>query len=408
MNHSIENPREKLITPYNMLLIVAFCYDTLFNFATIIFKRLPVIGLLGDYIMPAVVVVLLFLNLCVYKSLRVGVRDVLLIMLLVFLLCASYLLFPINQQYYNEYNLKLVFLKAIPFLFIGSNFMPRKTTVKVLTYASYLAIVVNTAYIFYYMVNRDASDYNMHYAYLMLLHVMLATHGLFNKELGVPTLVRIAFFAVGALFIISMGTRGPILIMLAYLVVVIMKDLAARNLKRAILPMILIIALTVFIFIAYLDLVRWLRDLIADIGLSTRALDLLLEGEYVSETSGRDRIYDLLWSKLYEAPLGYGIFGEWQFVNYSAHSIYLQICMYWGLIPGTIFVFILLGIVARGYFSVRNKYARDMILLFLVLAVVRNFFGGEFFSEYVFFLIGLSLQCITNKKMINSLENADA
>ena len=258
------------------------------------------------------------------------------------------------------------------------------------------------------MANRDASDYNMHYAYLMLLHVLFAVHGLFNKELGIPTWVRFIFFAMGALFIISMGTRGPILIVLAYFVVVMVGNLAARDLKKAILPILLLVTLTIFIFFAYLDIIRWLRDLIADIGLSTRALDMLLEGEYVSSTSGRDKIYQLLWEKLREAPLGYGIFGEWQFVNYSAHSISLQICMYWGLFPGSLIIAILLGIVARGYFSVRNKCARDMIMMFLVFTVVRNFFGGEFFSDYVFFLIGISLQCITNKKYINSLENTDA
>lgn len=408
MNQALGNPKEKLITPYNILLVVAFCYDSLFDFATVIFRRLPVIGVLGGYVMPAVVVALVLLNLFAYKTVAVHTYDLLLSLLLLFILGVSFLLFPKTQPYYNTHNLNLVFFKAIPFLFIGSNFTPKKTTVKVLTCASYLAIVVNAAYIFYYKASRDASDYNMHYAYLMLIHVLFAVHGLFNKELGIPTWVRFVFFALGALFIISMGTRGPILIVLAYLVVVIVLDIVKRDLKKAILPVIILVALTLYISFAYLDIIQWLRELIANIGLSTRALDMLLEGEYVSATSGRDRIYELLWEKLREAPLGYGIFGEWQFVNYSAHSISLQICMYCGLFPGSILIAFLLGMVAWGYFSVRNKYARDMIMMFLVFTVVRNFFGGEFFSDYVFFLIGLSLQCITNRKKINSLENTDA
>ena len=408
MNHSIENSKEKLITPYNILLVIAFCYDTLFNYATVVFRRLPIIGSVGDFVMPTVVIVLVLLNIFVYKTFAIHSYDLLITVVVVILLAISFLIYPENQQYYNVRNMRLVFLKAIPFLFIGTNFVAKKVTLRVLTYASYAAIIVNTAYLFYYMTDRDASDYNMNLAYLMLPHVLLAIHGLFNKNLKLNVVIRIALFVVGLVFIVSMGTRGPILIMLVYLIVVIWKNTFGYGWKRAIIPMILIGVGVYCLSDSYMSLLADLRDYIEDLGLSTRALDMFFEGEYISSTSGRDDIYDILWVKIFNKPLGYGIFGEWQFVNYSAHNIYLQVCMYFGLIIGTLVIALLLILVLKGYFSTKNTVARDFILLYLVFCVVRGIFGGEFFSDYVFFLIGLSLQCAIKKRSLDAevCENA--
>jgi len=127
-------------------------------------------------------------------------------------------------------------------------------------------------------------------------------------------------------------------------------------------------------------------------GLSSRTIDLLLGNEFISHTSGRDVIYATLFEKMGQRPfLGYGTFGEWQFVNYSAHNIWLELCSHYGYPIGTLLLLTHFGITIQGFRKSRNPIARNMILLFACFAYIRGIFGGDYLYYEFTFLLGLSL-----------------
>ena len=126
--------------------------------------------------------------------------------------------------------------------------------------------------------------------------------------------------------------------------------------------------------------------------MSTRVIDMLIQKKYLSYTSGRDKIYELLLQKISEKPLfGYGIFGEKHFNILYSHNIALEIIVYYGIPVGLTIIVVYLATALRAYFRTDNKYAKDLILLFFVMTVARAPFGGSHLSYYFFFLIGLSL-----------------
>ncbi len=393
---------EKIVKfdPLHLLIIILLFYDTLINFVTAILYRLPLIGTIGGFIVPGIVVVLFVYCIFVNHTIRICAPELIVILALSLLLALSYLLFPENQQFYNSNNLKNIFLGAFPFLLLGSNFDEGDAFFKWLIRLSSFAIVVNVLYLSFYLSNRTMSNDNMHWAYLLVPHVLLVIKGTFDKEKLIIRIVRIIVSIVGTLYVLSMGTRGPILIIIIYFGILIFLKLIQAGWKKALVPILIVGGLIVFILSdSYMGVILQIRDYFSKAGLSVRSIDLFLNGEYISYQSGRDVIYATLWEKVYERPiLGYGIFGEWQFIGYTAHNIYLQLCVHFGILIGSTLAAWYLITVGKGYFLSTSKAGRDLILLYFVFTFVRGIFGGDYLSSYFFFLLGLSLQQIRLSK----------
>lgn len=134
-------------------------------------------------------------------------------------------------------------------------------------------------------------------------------------------------------------------------------------------------------------------------GLSTRVIDLAIGGKVISYTAGRDEIYGLAIQKIIERPIfGYGVYGEWPWLGWNIHNIYIELLIHYGLVLGVVLLIWMIHLVFKAYFITSNTYARDMILIWSCLVFVRGIFGGSYLQFPVFFLIGLCLQEIQRIK----------
>jgi len=380
------------VDTYRLLLVCAFCYDSLSGFVVAVCSRLPIIQVVSSYIPGAIIVVLLLLNILKKQKVHVYATDLILVTAILGALALTYIFFPSNIPYYNEMNMKNVFFKAIPFFFLGQSFHSDTETVKWLTLGSYISILLSVIYLWYFISAREMMSDNMHWSYLILPHTLLSLRSVFDKNIRIPPLIKSAITIIGVIYVVAMGTRGPILVFIVYAGVLIWKNYAVKNVWR-IVVLFFVLGFLIYIIVSGIYL-QWLAKLSAWLtsnGLSVRAIQLLVEGEYLSHTSGRDLIYEELWGRILENPLGYGVFGEWQFIDYVAHNIFLELCMHYGLLVGGALYLAYAITVARAYFKSESNNAKDFILLFAVYTFVRGIFGGDYFSDYFFFLLGLSM-----------------
>lgn len=379
---------------YLLLIIVAFCYNSVLPFVTAIFNRLPYIKYFGDYIVPMCTGFLIALCLASGKFKKLKYTDLFIILVSIIILLLSYIIYPDNQQYYSGNNLKAIFLEAIPWFILGVNFKSDEETLKVLTIVSYFAVVINILYVFYYLGSRQMDYDSMEWSYKILPHVMLAIRSVFSEESKKKRFLAVAMSLISLLYLLSLGTRGPMLIVMVYAAIFVWLRSSRKTSLRVIMTVLLTAAVSVLLSSGlYLTLLQGIRKNFVNVGLSTRVIDLLVSGEYISHTSGRDLIYETLIDKILERPLvGYGVFGEWPFVGYSAHNILLELCMHYGVIIGLGIAVAYVVTVVRGFYYSNNYCSKEIILIFFIFTVVRSVFGGDYMSYYFCFTLGLALK----------------
>lgn len=376
---------------FDLFVVVAFAYSTVLSYFTAIFIRIPLINVVGDKILP--VTVAIFAVFCFLGGYfrKVKVSGILIVFALLLIIMVSLLIYPTNMDYLGA-NLSRVLVKAIPFFLLGLCIRTNIKTVKNLTYISYLAILLAFLYKFFYKGSLIDYGYDMNQAYGQLPHVLFAINSIFNRDVVERKIISIPFSLLGFVFLLGMGTRGPILIAIVFFAVKLFLVLDKKKLGTLFF-FTMIVGGIVVLFASgyYLTLLENLSKFLSSYGMSTRVIDMFLENEYLSNTSGRDKIFELLWGKVLENPLGYGAFGEWQFVGYSAHNIYLQLCVHYGLVFGPLLIIGYLYLALKSYFKSGNRYAKELILMFFVFTVVRGIFGGDYFSDHFFFLFGLAI-----------------
>ena len=124
----------------------------------------------------------------------------------------------------------------------------------------------------------------------------------------------------------------------------------------------------------------------ANIGLTSRTLEMLAKGDIANDT-GRIEIYEKLLEKLNCHPLtGLGAFGGESVVGLS-HSLYLDIFANFGYIVGSVLIIALfVGIVV---ICIRDrKTSRAVLLLiFLIILLTRGLFDESFWGAKELWII---------------------
>ena len=393
---------------FDVFILIAFSYNSLMVYFSALFSRLPFINMVGYQILPiSVALVAILCFACGYFS-GVKARDVLFLLCFVMVIILSYTLHPETQKYYTESNMRNIYVEAIPFFMLGLSFRCNLRTMRNLAYISCIAIVINLLYMFFYVgLTAGDGDYYRGQAYFLLPHVMFVINSIFDESIIKKKSISIIFSLLGIIFLVAMGTRGPLLISIVFLLIKSFLQIKKKSIRIKLMFLMLCIALGWLISSdVYLMLMTRLTEFLSSFGMSTRVIDLLLENEYLSNTSGRDKIYELLFKKILEKPIwGYGIFGEEQF-GVFAHNIMLEIIVYYGIPLGVIIIVTYVTIALKAYFKSNNKISKDLILLFMVMTFVHSFFGGSQFSYYFCFLLGLSIKVLRQLKQAY-LENCE-
>ena len=377
------------INPGLALTFLCICEKSIVRYFLLAFSYIPIVGNFSSFLLPAAYIVL-FIIYVFTKSPKVRFLEFVVPLFLVMSIILALIFYRENDKYIFDINIiNGWILPCFKFYFVAVVLTADKKTVEICSVASCVGILVEAAFVLFYMIPRGLLDTDeMSRAYNILPNVLLVLfYALYSKRV----FAWVSLF-VGVFYILSMGTRGPVIIFLAY---VALKTLTAQWRKKggmivAVIGLILLVAF--FSSDLYMSFLNNIRHLLKSIGVSTRVIDLTIEGTVVSHTSGRDKLFSIAWQKLLERPLlGYGIFGEWQFMNWNAHNMYLELLLHYGFIVGGAIIIWMVFISLRAYFKCKNVLLKELILIWICLVFVRAFFGGSYINYNTFFLLGLCL-----------------
>lgn len=373
-----------------LLVLLAFCEKNLVRYVRLVISMFPVVGIVGDFILPTLYIGLIIL--CLKKKTKIGLPELIVptfIVLAIVLTCAIY---PQNTQYIiDSNNFWNTIFPCLRWFIVGLAMIPDEKIMDLLGISSCLAILVETAFLLLYMIpnNLVVSD-DMSRAYQLLPNIMLAFNYAFNKKKTAAWV----FSCVGIVYLLSLGTRGPFLILLAYIAIKLIRINAVTTQRKVLLVLgIACVCGVVAIPGVYVGILKGISSFIAQLGLSTRVIDHMIEGTVISYVSGRDAIYEVALQKIAERPfLGYGVYGEWPWNGWNIHNMYIELLIHYGVVVGSLLLFWGVSLVGRAYFKTQNPHSKDMILIFSCFVFLRGLVGGSYLMFSVFFLVGFCIK----------------
>ena len=395
MNLYIKSPKRainkkltQLMNPEVLLLLIAFCDRSIFNFFVLAVSRTPVIGFFGGAIRP-IVYGSLFLLIIAKRKVTIGKQEIGIAFFLMMTFFITFIFYPENIPFIQE-RFPPIILKALLFFVLGLIVTINKDKMNLLGEVSCLALLVNILYLAYAMGTDSLKDDNMSIAYDVLPNVLFILNYAFNKKKLIPWL----FAALSIFFSLSLGTRGPIVIICVFVISCLWRKSNLRTSRKIIMFIIFMIAISLFANSdLYISVLEWLASVFKNLGMTTRTIDKLLSNEMISYVSGRDVIFKTALQKIAERPfLGYGIYGDWVWNGWNVHNIYLELLVNYGVILGPVILIWCIFQIFKTYIKTRNSYAKDMIAVMVPFIFVRGIFGGEYLNYGLMFIIGFCIK----------------
>ena len=377
--------------PRTWLLLLAITEKSIFRYLMLVLTMATGIDGIGDLVLHASYIVLI--ALCIQRGSRFRSGDIFIMFSVVMAIILTWIVYPINIERYmfGEGQFWPVVFPLFRYFIVGLFFIPNDETVSLMGKVSCLAIFVESLFVYFILRGSDLqSNDDMSRAYFILLNVLLVVNYAFDKK----TIMGILFSVVGILFLASMGTRGPVIITLAFIVCKIVQLSMGKG--HGYIAVIAILLLIWLVNSDYWDgFLLFVREFIESLGLSTRVIDLAIQDETLTYMSERDEIADLVISKIKERPLtGWGVYGEWQFNGWAAHNMYLELLDHYGVILGGIMILWILYINIKAFLTTKETPVRGLVLLLACFCLVRGVFGGGFLTFPTFLMIGYCLQVI--------------
>lgn len=375
--------------PRTWLFLLAITEKSLFRYFLLVLDVATGTELIRDIVLHTVYIIVI--ALCLKKGSRLHGSDIFIMLFVIFAIILTWLIYPNNIEKYmfGEEQFWATVFPLFRFFIVGLFLIPNKENLELMGKVSCIAILVEAFFVLYYLRGTDLqNDDDMSRAYFMLLNVLLVINYAFDRK----TLVGIVMSVVGIMLLLSMGTRGPIIVVLAFIAAKIFQMSAIKGGKGIFIVVLLL--LMWFVNSPYWSVfLIFLQNIISSLGFSTRVLDLTIEGETLTHYSERDEIFALLISKIKESPLiGWGVYGEWQFVGWSAHNMYLEILVHYGVIIGGLILLWMFFITIKAFLTSKTIPVRGLVLMFACNVFVRGVFGGSFLSFPTFLMIGYCLQ----------------
>lgn len=381
--------------PQILLILLAFCEKNIVRYLILAVSIIPVIGVISNFILPVAYILLILLS--VNKKTKIYLLELLIPLFVLVSIMITCLIYPENKEYiFDPNNFWNTIFPCLRWFIVGLIIIPSKKIMNLLGFFSCLAILVESIYLIFYMIPKNLiiSD-DMSRAYQLLPNILLAFNYAFNNK---KLIIWIISF-IGFVYIMSLGTRGPFLILIFYILLKTLKT-SAKSFKNNVLLTLIIGCLCIVFLVPdiRINLLKKISVLFKNVGLSTRIIDYLLNETVISYTSGRNNLYDIAIEKIIENPIfGYGIYGEWKWFGWNVHNMYLEIILHFGVILGTILLLWGILTVVQTYIKSNNYYVKDLIFIFSCFVFLRGFFGGSYLMFGVFFLLGL---CVKEKNRI--------
>lgn len=288
---------------------------------------------------------------------RKAVLSLVTYMLLMILFLFSIAMNSDNMEYVMSDGIRITACTVIPVFLSLASIRDMKVFHLAALHISLVTSFVGIFYMFFSLTGRLPGKllYNMNFGYSLLFPALY----LFFCRRPILT-----FFAILlSLTIFIEGSRGPLLPIGIFIV---LQHLLFGSIGRRFF-FIFLILLGLSLFMSFLPVVI---DWFDSVGLHSRTLALLVSGE-MTENTGREAIYELAVSKMWERPfLGYGVFGDRVFLDSTyCHNIFLELAIDFGVFVSTLLILSLLGLLLW----ILPKLSRENLVFLLLLALASIF-----------------------------------
>ena len=242
-------------------------------------------------------------------------------------------------------------------------------------------------------ISEVASDDNMYVAYNILPHVTLLLWNSLNKF----NILHIVFMIVGVLFLLSCGTRGP-LVCLAFFGIIYF--IFFMNFKFAFLIKGIILSIAGIMLLFLHEIISYIAFMFTGLNLSTRILDKFISGE-LGNDSGRSSIKIVFYKILdnSDSITGIGYFGSQRFGYIYPHDIILDFQLSYGYVLGDILLASICCICVLAIYYSKTKHERCMLIMMFSFTIIKLFLSSTFLTEMFFYaLIGYCCKILLDNK----------
>lgn len=245
------------------------------------------------------------------------------------------------------------------------------------------------------MLNMSSLNYSMVSGYALVFQSILVIQHFVEKKKWYDLVAVVIDIAAITIY----GSRGPLLCVLAFIVLKVISFDSVSKKKRIIaIPVIMCIA--VALVSLRNAIIRQLIAIASSLGYKSRNLELILNNNVFSD-SGRSAVHQYYETKLMSEPVfGYGIFGNWMDVGLYPHNIVIELLYSYGIIFGIIALMVTILVTMAGLFSKNENEKRLAHICFAYC--ISLLLSDSFLMCPIFFLMmALGLNAINGKITFN-------
>ncbi len=383
------------------VLICIVWASALVGYSKGIINRMPLLGDYAELTMGAIYIVPLLMALPALVK-KFCLADYLFYFVCAFYYGWCYVGYPENTPFLNEHVFQCLCC-VFPFYFIG-RLIDIDSFFNVFVLLSAACILMDLFYFLVYApANKDMAEVagsdNMYRAYQSLPHVTM----LLWATLRQFRIWKAVMFFWGVLFLLSCGSRGP-LVCLGFFGFVYF--LFFMNFRGALYVKGAIVALGVLTLVFLREIALFLAQTFLGLNLSTRIMEKIVFGDLGNDTYRGD-LREILYGVLERGEhfFGLGLFGSGNYGIVYPHFLPLDFFCTFGYSVGSLLLFALTSLVAFAFYIARGTTVRTFILLLFSLSIIKLMLSSTFVMDTFFFmLIGVCIKEVKETMQIEEVK----
>lgn len=316
---------------------------------------------------------------------RNTIRFVIVYAIAIMALIYTIAFFPDNERYVRYEGLRFL----LPLIIPSAVCISTVEDVDVLRKSLYIMAWSGAVLAFYYMLSYFEGafyidSYDMSFSYGCLLPMIV----LYSKKKMLPFLASLFLF----LSVMAIGSRGSAAVFIAYIIVDFFVSKRKGRWVVLVLGVLFVAVLPVFV------------DFLSSVGLQSRTLTMLNEGE-ISSDSGREVIYRVCLNAIRDHLLfGVGLFGDRVLLEGSyCHNFFIEVLLDFGVLLGLAIILVLIWLFLNSLRVTKVKN-RDLLMIFTFGSFLPYMVSGSYLvSNNVALWIGLMLFLSVTYKNVHTL-----
>ena len=225
---------------------------------------------------------------------------------------------------------------------------------------------------FVLMFLRDSQPEYMSFSYNLLFGTTFSSIYFLEKRKALPLIAAI----IGVLLIFFVGARGPLACYICGVGIYFLMSKAST--AKKLFLMFSLLSISLIVLVLWEQMLVALKDGADTIGISSRTLELLLDGNIFSDSS-RGEIQQRIIEGF--TLFGRGLYGD-RVVgeNHYSHNLIIELISQWGFLLGTMIV-VALGVLFIRGFRTKNNSLRLIILVFFSTSVIKLMLSESYLAH---------------------------